>query len=476
MGTIEVIKKFIESNWIIERAAREVLERLPLRLRYGISYGPAFRYWLGFLKESEKWNRDRLEAYQIEQLRNLLIHAGKNVPYYKRVFKEYGFNPNRVQSLDDTKSLPYIDKKTLRTRSHDLLDENIPKNRLIGIKTGGSTGIPVNVYSSKDTEEKHWATIVDLWSRVGYHPKAKIVSFYHNITHGKKSLMPFKKYANHLIISMNYSDREWLNRYVEMVKAFGPEFIICGFPTYLVFFCAFMEEMNIPPFEGVKAVLIYCEGLMEWQRNIIERTLGARLFSSYGMTEKVIFGGACEHNDLIHLYPQYGVAEILNDNSNGNSELVGTGFINYAMPLIKYRTADVGQIYDFCKECGRPHPLIKQLSGRVGDFLVDRYGKIISIIGVGTRSNCFDNVQAYQFYQEEKGKAILKIVKKHTYSDSDSVKIRDELNKKLGIINNIDIKLFFVNDVERTSAGKMRVIVQKLNLKESLAEKGIGCF
>ncbi len=37
MGTIEVIKKFIESNWVIERAVREVLERLPLRFRYGIS-------------------------------------------------------------------------------------------------------------------------------------------------------------------------------------------------------------------------------------------------------------------------------------------------------------------------------------------------------------------------------------------------------------------------------------------------------
>jgi len=91
MGTIEVIKKFIESNWVIERAVREVLERLPLRFRYGISYGPTFRYWLGFLKESEKCDRDRLEAYQFEQLKDLLIHArhitgGYIVSVYKLLF------------------------------------------------------------------------------------------------------------------------------------------------------------------------------------------------------------------------------------------------------------------------------------------------------------------------------------------------------------------------------------------------------
>ncbi len=466
MNSIKIIKKFVESNRVIERAVREVLERLPLRFRYGISYGPTFRYWLGFLKESERWDRDRLEAYQVEQLRDLLIHAGKNVPYYRKVFREYGFKPEKVQCINDIKMLPYLDKEIVRDRPDELLDESIPKSRLIRTGTGGSTGIPVAIYGIKETEEKHWATIVDLWSRVGYHPKARIVSFYHNITSGKKEMLPYKKYANQIIISRNFFDKEWLRRFIKMIKKFKPDFI-CGFPSHLTSFCTFMEEINEKPIEGLQAVLTYSEGVVKWQRKVIEGMFGSRVFSSYGMVEKVLYGGACEHSDNIHFYPQYGIAESIIGRDK-NSEIVGTGFINYTMPLIRYRTMDIGEINGFCNGCDRFYPVVKKLEGRVEDFLIDKYSNIISIIGVGTHSHSFDNVKMYQFYQEEKGKALLRIIKKNVYTGADTLKIKDEIIKKLGISDNLDIKIIFVDDIERTLTGKARVIIQKLDTKEVL--------
>ncbi|HUO76289.1 MAG TPA: hypothetical protein VMU21_01810 [Thermodesulfovibrionales bacterium] len=149
MGTIEIIRKFIESNRVIERAVREGVERLPLRFRYGISYGPTFRYWLAFLKESENWDRERLEAYQVEQLRDLLMHAGKTVPYYRRVFREYGFKPEEIQILDDIRVLPYLDKTIVKTNRPEFIATNIPKKRLIAVTTSGTTGIPLSMYGTK---------------------------------------------------------------------------------------------------------------------------------------------------------------------------------------------------------------------------------------------------------------------------------------------------------------------------------------
>jgi phenylacetate-CoA ligase len=178
MGTIQVIKKFIESNWIIEKAVRGVLEHLPLRFRYGISYGPTFRYWLAFLKESENWDRDRLEAYQVEQLRDLLTHAGSNVPYYRRIFGEYGFRPQKLQGLEDLKTLPYIDKEIIRDNISEFLANNIARKTLFRKNTSGSTGIPLAIYSNKEAEEKHWATVVHAWSKIGYTIKSKMVTFW----------------------------------------------------------------------------------------------------------------------------------------------------------------------------------------------------------------------------------------------------------------------------------------------------------
>ncbi len=467
MGTIEIIKRFIESNWAVEKITREFLERLPVRFRFGISYGPIFRYWLAFLKESEEWDRERIETFQFEQLRALLIHAGKNVPYYRRVFSEYGFNPEKIQEPKDIEILPLLDKETVRDNWQDLLSENIPRRRMIRTGTGGTTGIPVIIYTTKDAEEKHWATIVDLWSRIGYHPRSRVVSFYHNITYGKRNFMPYKKYANQLIISRNFFNRQWLVRFVEMIRRFRPEFV-CGFPSHLTFFCNFMEETAEAPFNGIKAVLIYSEGIMHWQKKLIERYFGARVFVSYGMVEKVLYGGDCEHPDRgIHLYPQYGFVE--NRPVCEHNELIGTGFINYAMPLIRYRTMDAGTVTGHhCKECGRSYPIVPAVEGRLYDYVVDKHGNIVSIIGVGTRSDCFDNVKMYQFYQEEKGKVILRILRKPTYTDRDTWRIREELEKKLGIRDNLDVVIEFVEDIERTPAGKSRVIIQRIDLKEVL--------
>lgn len=467
MKGIDTIRRFVQSNWVIERGVREVLERLPLRCRYGISYGPTFRSWLGFLRISENWTKDRLEAYQVEQFRDLARHARKNIPYYRELFHSCCFNPDKFQCLDDLKSLPLLERETIRNRISDFIDSTIPKSELICVHTSGSTGMPLTLYGTKETEEKHWATVVNLWSRVGYHPKARVGSF-QNITFGTGA-PPFKRVANTLIISRNCFDGRWMKRFMAMIRAFKPEFMY-GFPSHLSYFCHLMESNHETPFEGVKAVLADSEGISTWQRGIIERMCGARVFLSYGMVEKALYGGPCDHSDEIHLYPQYGVAETV-DGKKGLKEIIGTGLINRAMPLIRYRTSDVGEIRGPCNACGRPYPVIKAIEGRTGDYLVDRSGNVISTLMLGHRSGCFDRVRMYQFYQVERGKAILRIVREGTYTEKDTVRIRQELRRELEITDNLDISLRFVNDLERTPAGKIRVVMQKLEIKDIMEHR-----
>ncbi len=431
MGTIEVIKKFIESNWIIEKAVREILERLPMNLRYGLSYGPTFRYWLGFLKESEKWDRDRLEAYQVEQLRDLLIHAGKNVPYYKKKFKEYGFKPENIQSLDDIKVLPYLDRMTIKERHKDFISTDIPKSKLIPATTTGTMGIPLIIYGTKETEEIHWATIVNLWGRVGYSPKSRNVFFEANIRRGNKDNFPWNRYGNTLVLSSNYFVDEWLDKYVEMINNFKPEYLV-GFPHTIATFSSYVKNRKKSIFNCLKGIIVYAENVYEWQKEIIKDVFGVRVFSDYGMVEKVIHGGGCEHSDAYHLYPQYGYAEY-RCAAGSFHELIGTGFINYAMPLIRYGTGDVcNGITERCGECGREYTLLSQLEGRLSDFLINRDGQIVSVY-LNVDFRVFENVERFQLYQERPGIVELRIWPKDTYKDKDADCILGEIKRCLGL-------------------------------------------
>ena len=467
MGTIEVIKKFIESNWIIEKAVREVLEHLPLRFRYGISFGPTFRYWLAFLKESESWERSRVEAYQVEQLKDLLKHAGGNVPYYKKVFHEYGFNPQKLQSLDDVKTLPYVDKEIVRDNVSEFLADNIARKTMFRKHTSGSTGIPLAIYSNKEAEEKHWATVVQAWSKIGYTPKSKMVTFW--------GIIPkWRRYANQLILSRYYFDDKSLQTFAKMIREFQPKFIL-GLPSILFLFAHFMRENSIPSFNGIRGCIAESESLYPWQRKLIEEQFGARTFSTYGMVEKVLYASECVNCSRYHIYPQYGIPETIMA-SDGIYELVGTGLINYAHPLIRYKTADIGALSSpACSSCSFSYESLELIEGRIGDLLIDKAGKALSPMRVGVNSTAFKNVRMFQFYQDTPGKVILRLVKKPHFSDFDAEKIRGRVIADLGLTekqNLIDIEIVFVSDVQRSPSGKFIMVRQMLNTRELIGGKG----
>src|SRR6266498_3704537 len=245
MGTSEIIKKFIESSSVIDRISREIFERLPLNIRHRLYYGKTFLYWAAFLKESEYWDKERLEAFQFEQLKRLLRHAAQKVPYYREVFADYGFDPEKMQDRDDLKVLPYLTKETVRDRMDDFIADGVSTDGLLKTTTSGSTGIPLTIYTDREAREIFGAYLWNLLGRVGFDPKKKVVVFqWKEITNGRQRDADFLRYGNKLVLSaknVHLGGVEWMQKYYEMIAGFGPEFI-SGYATILFAVALFMRE------------------------------------------------------------------------------------------------------------------------------------------------------------------------------------------------------------------------------------------
>jgi len=127
MSTLEIINRFIGSSSIKDRIAREVFDRLPLWARYRIYYGKAFLYWSVLLKESEYFGSEKLEALQLTLLKDILCNAAQNVPYYRKLFADYGFDPTKLQCVEDIRVLPYLTKEIVKDNLNDFIATNIPK-------------------------------------------------------------------------------------------------------------------------------------------------------------------------------------------------------------------------------------------------------------------------------------------------------------------------------------------------------------
>ncbi len=69
---------------------------------------------LRFYKKSQYWDRTTIEQYQLQCVRNILLHAGSNVPYYRDLFKSIRFDPKKFKSLKDLLHIPLLDKESIR--------------------------------------------------------------------------------------------------------------------------------------------------------------------------------------------------------------------------------------------------------------------------------------------------------------------------------------------------------------------------
>ena len=461
----EILKKFARASTITEKVALNLYELLPLAFRYRFLYGPAFQRWLAFLKEAENWDKGRWSSYQIEQTKALLIHAMKHVPYYRKLFRNLGFQPEKMQGLDDLKKLPYLNKDDIRDNPAEFLDERIPIKSLVRIPTGGSSGIPLTIYRSRQNVAAFLAFRTSILGRMGYHPKGREVVVWVDAKLGGKTV-PFFRYGKKLILSNGFMAGKWLMKYLDMIREFRPEYIL-GYPSALAVLAAFAEHNHLRPLDDIKAVITYSENLYDWQRKLIETSFRSRVFSMYAMTERAAIGDGCAFSNSLHFHPLYGVIEF-SDWQNGYKEIVATGFTNYEMPLIRFRTGDLAQEYsDHCDACGRQHTTIGMIEGRTHSYLVGKNNELIP--GITAWLGTFPNVLGYQFLQRQPGIAYLNIVPSDSFSESDRSIILEALERIFRLTKDaIEIKLAFTDHLERTPSGKINMVEQKLDIYRSL--------
>ena len=79
------------------------------------------------------------------------------------------------------------------------------------------------------------------------------------------------------------------------------------------------------------------------------------------------------------------------------------------------------------------------------------------------------HVLQFQFFQEERGKACLKIVRGSAYTEEDTRFIRSKLDEMLGVMQTqIAIEIAFVDHIQSNASGKVRMVDQKLDMKHFL--------
>ncbi len=449
------IRKFVKSlPYPLKQSLKYIYGLFPIKIRYGKVFWDTYN----FLQKSQWWSREKLEQYQLEQLSKLLNHSYKNVPYYKNVFNEIGLKPKDIKTIDDLKKLPTLTKDKFRENYKFLTANNFKINDLITSHTSGTTGKPLQWYVNDLERQKELAFIFHQWSRMGVKPGEPLIQLRGSVISGKK-LYEYDPVTKVLRLSPRIGSKEVTKYYIEKIQKFGAKFLH-GYPSAIALFAYNTKEYKIKlPFK-LKAILFASEKVYSWQREITEEVFGCRVYDFYGMSEKVALAGECEKSMKYHFVPQYGVVEIERE----TNEIIGTSFINYVTPFIRYKTTDVASmpVFSDCNKCGRNYyPVLNSIEGRLGDFIITSNGNFISSAAVTHLFRDLETIKNTQIVQETTSCIKLNIVPNKEYNNSPKFKYEVEklcTNFKNLLNSNLEIKVNIVTKIKVSKSGKFKWI------------------
>lgn len=425
---------------------------------------PYYVKWIEFLESSENWTREQIEAYQLQEIKKIVRHAYENTPGYHELYAKSGVMPEDIKTIDDFRKLPFIEKETIRDNLGDFI---FSTGKMEYVTTGGSTGIPFGFYRDRKAFSVELASKAHQYYRIGWKEGCRQMVF-RGLPINTEDHTEFYPKFNELICSSYYLIPEQMEIYRLRAFEYQPEFLK-GYPSSLYIFAKYLKEVG-KPFPKIKGILCASENLYDYQKELFNHVFeGARVFSHYGHYELAVLAGYCEYEDTYHVLPQYGFAELIDKDGNviiepGQiGEIVGTSFLIYNTPFIRYFTRDFAIFKNFgCSKCGRPYQIWERIEGRLQEFILTNNNRYISMTAINMHDDIFDPIKQFQFYQKEKGVVTFRYIPKGKISNGKLKNIKARLLIKLG--SDVDLLMKEVREIPPTKRGKHRFLIQELKL------------
>ncbi len=446
---------------IYERSPQFV-KRLIQLIPFSLIAGRQYRDTLVLCRRFDQMSREEVLAYQENELGKLLEFAVNEVPFYQA----HRSAVERFAPLEALKAFPLIAKEDVQAHYAELIPRSIDNIPHHSATTGGSSGQQL-IFSEDDTTyTREWGYMHSQWERVGYSPSRGKVTFrgvrFTNIA--EKVFWQGNGIHNELQLSPFHMTEQNLCLYIDKMKQYRPQFIH-GYPSAVDVLAEYilrhdMTDTLVP----IKAILLGSEGCSETQRERIENAFKTRVYTWYGHSERTVLGGECEKSRVYHSFPGYGILEIIKPDGSAcdvgeQGQIVGTGFMNRSMPLIRYCTDDFAVRRDWHCECGRQWDRFDDVAGRrsIEGYVFGKSGARISAAALNMHGDLFKNVTRYQYYQEKQGELKIRVIVNPRFTEEDEKNIVNEHKKKMW--NEMDVVVRRVEDIPLTKSGKQRRII-----------------
>ena len=421
--------------------------------------------------ERDGWSAERWGSWQEERLAALLHRAATRVPYYRERWRARRRAGDRAP-WDRLENWPLLDKSALRADPAAFVADDRDRRLMFHEHTSGTTGTPLSLWFSRATLRRAYAILEARWRRWNgvsrHHRWASLGG--QLVTPAAQREPPFWVWnpaLRQLYMSSYHLAPELAEHYFAALRRHRV--------GYLWGYTSSLYALARAALDGgrrdlaMAVVLTNAEPVAPHQRAAIAEAFQCPVRETYSLAEAVAGAAECGHGRL-HLWPEFGVAEVLAGGApvgaGETGELVATGLLNADMPLVRYQTGDRAALAAAAPPCpcGRPLPILAAVEGRQDDVLITPDGRQIGRLDPVFKADL--PLREAQIVQEARDRLRVRYVPAAGYTAATGRTLIARLRERMG---DVEVTLEEVPEVPRTAAGKFRAVVSALPAEERLA-------
>ncbi len=434
---------------------------------YKRRFGGIFKNEYEGCRQRENYTIQQWNDYQTTQLRKLLVHAFKTVPWYKQVFTKAGFSLSQLERFEtvDLCRLPLLEKNSFRLHGKTSLLSSVKEKGGAFFSSSGSTGTPTSILFSYAMHQKSAALYearVRNWAGVSRFDARGMIGG-RRIIPDSSSTPPFYRYnfiEKQIYFSAYHISKLTAPGYAKGLHKYHTKYMV-GYAMANYILAKFLQQAGVQP-PQMKAVLTSSEKLTPVMRQTLSEVYDCKVYDGWSGVENCGLISENEYGQLL-ISPDSGFIEILRPDGTPakpgeEGELVCTGFINYDQPLIRYRIGDMVRLAnDQQTKCGRAFTVVDEIIGRVEDVVVAKDGReMVRFHGIFIN---LPNVVKGQVIQEELERFTINVMTNGLTTDERSA-IANRMQSQLGPI---DLTINEMHEIPVSNNGKFRAVISNLN-------------
>jgi len=326
----------------------------------------------------EEMPREELRKLQYRLLKTLVYRLYSFSPFYHDRMKESRVHPDDIRTLADIGKLPFMYKRDLRNNYPDKIFVAGQEDLVRYHVSSGTTGKPTVVGYTRNDLDNWTASLARGLVSCGLGRGDVLqVSYGYGLFTGGLGLHYGAERVGATVLPTSVGNTE---RQIELMQDLHATAIACT-PSYLLHMGEVAEKMGVSIKDDTQLRLgiLGAEPWSDTMKTRIEDWLGIKAYDIYGTSE--LSGPMfceCSEQKGFHVWADLAYIEIL-DPDTGESlgpgekgELVVTMLQKEALPMIRYKIGDITSFDDEVCACGRTHPRLMRISGRVDDMLIIR--------------------------------------------------------------------------------------------------------